>query len=333
MAGEKTDFEEITLAITLLASLSAVLLKVADYFNNNTINISHYFQATVQNIVFILLIDILIIILYLITKGYSISIKYQSKNLISFTKFLFGTSFILSIVFFIALVMILFFFQYFEALTKSPYYIYILIVYFILVLLIISIVASWLTKNAIKDWKFGPEKKSLAYYFTSSIAFILMIFIFVLLSVGAPYLLMGTYEIDVFPQSNTNNDVLTFAIKETGLPYNFNYIILFKLNSMSNLRQYVDNITINRTNESLSNNSFMLGEIYDGIWYLNINTSKLQSGTYLLHAEVTNEPSSRFFGVTQKHADKLFYIASRINSSHITTGAPVGSLDAVNHKE
>jgi hypothetical protein len=311
MAGEirKTDFEEITLAITLLASLSVVLLKIVDYFNNNIINISHYFQVTVQGIVLILLIDILIIFLFLMMKGYLISIKNRNRNLISFTKFLFGASFVLSIVLFIALIMMLFFFQSFGTTSdKNPYYIYILIVCFILVLLIVVIIGSWLTINAIKDWSFEPEKKSKAYYFTISISFILIIFIFMLLSVGSSYLLMGSYSMDVFPQSNADNDILTFTIKETGLPYNFSNITLFKLNSGSKFKQYVDNITINRTNESLSNNSFMLGEIYDGTWYLNINTSNLQSGTYLLHAEVTDKPSSRFLGVTQKRADKLFYI-------------------------
>ncbi len=314
MVGEirKTDFEEITLAITLLASLSVVLLKVVDYFNNNTINISNYFQTTAQIVVYILLIDILIIVLFLMMKGYLISIKNQGKDLISFTKFLFGFSFALSIVSFIVSIMMLFFFQVFGTLTKNPYYMYI---YSIFVIIVVFFVCLRLAENAINDWNFEPEKKSLAFYITMLIGCILTLFIFALLNVGSSYLLMGSYSIDVFPQSNTNNDILTSTIKETGLSYNFNYITLFKLNSGSSLKQYVDNVTINRTNESLSNNSFMLGEIYDGIWYLTINTSSLPSGTYLLHAEVTDVPSSRFFGTTQKRADKLFYIAPR-ESNH-----------------
>jgi hypothetical protein len=311
MAGEirKTDFEEITLAITLLASLSVVLLKVVDYFNNNIINISNHFQATAQIIVFVLLIDILIIILFLMMKGYLITVKNQSKYLISFTKFLFGSSFVLSIVSFIISIMMLFFFQVFGNLTKNPYYIYFLIAYLIFVIIVILFVCVRLAVNAIRDWNFEPD------YFTGIIGIILAMFIFTLLFAGSSYLLIGSYSIDVFPQSNTNNDTLTFTIKETGLSYNLNYITLFKLNSGSSLKQYVDNVTINRTNESLSNNSFMLGEIYDGLWYLNINSSNLPSGTYLLHAEVTDEPTSRFFGITQKRADKLFYIAPR-ESNH-----------------
>lgn len=36
------DFSETTLAITLLAGVSAFLLKLIDYFNNNIITISNY---------------------------------------------------------------------------------------------------------------------------------------------------------------------------------------------------------------------------------------------------------------------------------------------------
>jgi hypothetical protein len=41
------DFKEITFAITLLAGLSAFLLKLIDYFNNHIITVSDYFQIIV----------------------------------------------------------------------------------------------------------------------------------------------------------------------------------------------------------------------------------------------------------------------------------------------
>ncbi len=130
------------------------------------------------------------------------------------------------------------------------------------------------------------------------------------------YILAGSFSIEEFPQSVDNVDNLTFTIKETGLPYNFNYISLYKINSDSNLTQHIDTIIINRNKENRSNGTFMLGENFYGIWYLVINASRLQckfqSGTYLLHAEVTNEVSENStLGLIQKHADKLFYLAPK----------------------
>lgn len=142
------------------------------------------------------------------------------------------------------------------------------------------------------------------------LSFVLLFFVNSFL-VMPTYLLKDSYSIDVFPQSNTNSDFITFAIKETGFPYNNIYLTLNKFNATGNLIRYVDNVTINRTKGAPSNNSFMLGENYEGIWYLNINTSNLQPGNYILHAEVTDDPSKNntIFGTFRKRSDKLFYIA------------------------
>jgi hypothetical protein len=134
------------------------------------------------------------------------------------------------------------------------------------------------------------------------------IVVFLVFLIAPSYLLMGSYSIDVFPRPNANGDILTFTIKETGLSYNHIYIDLYKLNSSGDFLWFIDNVAINNTKEALSNNTFMLGGNYDGIWYLNINTSKLQPGNYLLHAEITNDLSSRFLGVSKKQDSKLFYI-------------------------
>ena len=122
---------------------------------------------------------------------------------------------------------------------------------------------------------------------------------------------MGSFSIEDITQSNTNSDILTFTIKETGFPYNSIYITLNKFNSEGNFMQYVHYVKINRTIEAHSNNSFMLGGNYNGIWYLNVNTSNLQPGNYLLHAELTIDALKSFtiFGSSKKYADKLFYIA------------------------
>lgn len=118
----------------------------------------------------------------------------------------------------------------------------------------------------------------------SLVLFLVLLFFINSFLVMPTYLLKDSYSIDVFPQSNSNSDFITFAIKETGFPYNYIFITLNKFNSTDNPKQYVDNVTLNRNKEAPSNNSFMFGENYEGIWYLNVNTSNLQPGNYMLHA-------------------------------------------------
>jgi hypothetical protein len=124
------------------------------------------------------------------------------------------------------------------------------------------------------------------------------------------YLLMGSFTIEQLQQSDRNNNIMTFTIKETGLTYNQNYIHLDKMNIDTNIFQYMDNITINRSQEALSQNKLMRGTMSEpGIWYLNVNTSNLSSGNYILHAEVTDDISKKsIFGTARKHCDILFHI-------------------------
>lgn len=128
------------------------------------------------------------------------------------------------------------------------------------------------------------------------------------------YLLLGSFQIEGFQQSDRNNDIITFRITETGMSYSANYINLYKMNIDTNIFQFIDHITINKTQEALSQNKLMRGIMSEpGIWYLNVNTSNLSSGNYILHAEVTDDISKKsIFGTVKKNSDKLFYIAPRI---------------------
>ncbi len=116
----------------------------------------------------------------------------------------------------------------------------------------------------------------------------------------------GNYSIEVFPQSEIKDNILTFTIKETGITSGRNFIDLYKLND-NHVFQDIDKITIVYTQETSSQNNLMIGKRHDGTWYLNLNTSNLSHGNYLLHAEVTY---SNLIGlwVFKKQADKLFYI-------------------------
>jgi len=133
---------------------------------------------------------------------------------------------------------------------------------------------------------------------------------------------MGSFSMEEFTQPIEKYDILTFTIKETGLTYSRNYISLYRLNAENNSLSESDNITLPIQHES--KNKSMFGDLHDkGLWYININTSSLQAGNYMLHAEVTNDLSiNSTFGVFKKHADKLFYIASNSGKVNATVINP-----------
>lgn len=54
----------------------------------------------------------------------------------------------------------------------------------------------------------------------------------------------------------------------------------------------------------------MFGDFYEPNYYLNVNSSNLSSGNYMLHAEVTFDPTKNStFGTIVKQGDKLFYFS------------------------
>lgn len=328
-----SDFNEITLAITLLAGVSAFLLKTVDYFNNNVIVLSDYLQLTVYFLVLLLLLEFSMVFLFLILKGYLLSTKSESKEIKNITQKLFKSIFILPILWIVFSIFTLLSHEIFKDPSKINNYNYILYFYWIFTSMIIIWIYIRLAKidlikslknillkiNQIKIkplFKNFDFKKYLFLNFSPLIIFLILLLLLLLLLIllTAPlYLLTGTFSIEEFSQSNTNTGILTFKIKETGIAYSANYINLYKMNtSEGNIFQYIDDITINNTQENLSRNKLMIGKKYEGIWYLNVNTSNLQPGNYLLHAEVTNPLSEKtVFGTIKKHDDKLFYIASR----------------------
>jgi hypothetical protein len=105
-------------------------------------------------------------------------------------------------------------------------------------------------------------------------------------NVGPSILLMGSFSIEEPLQSTNSADILTFIVRETGLTYSKNFIFLDKFNAENNSLTIIDNITL--PIEPESKNKLMFGNLSDkGYWYLNINSSRLNSGNYMLHAEVT----------------------------------------------
>ncbi|VVB89973.1 Uncharacterised protein [uncultured archaeon] len=325
------DIEEITLALTLLGVVTAVVLKINDFFNNNVIILNANLYGFVNGLITFLLVEFLIIFLFFIFKGISIYIEPQKRNddFKKNTRMLFKLSFIYAFVWFIDSIFIFIFifittvyYNYLPPWYNKIAYLYGFSIILISLWLFFDLLGSGITEKIKEIHRNLIEQNYRLPILFIIIGILLIIFqdlysrLLLDIVILPSYLLAGSYSIEEFPQSIDNADNLTFTIKETGIPYNFNYIRLDKINSNSNLTQYVDNIKINRTQETQSNETFMLGENYYGIWYLVINTSRLQckfhSGTYMLHAEVTDEPSENStFGVIQKRADKLFYIAPK----------------------
>lgn len=308
-SGKSRSFEEITLAITILTGLSFILFKIADYFNNNIVRYSLDVQLMIYFLVMGLLIEITIISSFLILKGYEISLGKKENSSIYGTNWLFKfifkgliglSAFSVSLLFLIVIYNIFKLYDIFKNTTISTIgsvISYSIMVYFLYQVSNLS--------GVNRKFFFDYMKKFLEF---KHIGIFTIVFIVYLMA--PTYFLMGSYSIDVFPQSNANGDILTFTVKETGSSFNHTYIDLYKLNSSSDFLWFVDNVTLYNNKEALSNNTFMLGGNYNGVWYLNINTSKLHPGNYLLHAEITDDFFKIFLGGenSKKQADKLFYI-------------------------
>lgn len=331
------DFNEITLAITLLAGLTAFLLKLVDYFNNHIITLSAYFQVIVYFLVGFLLLEFLTIFLFLISKGYLVSTKYKNNMVRNISEGLFRRIFIFGFISIVFSILAILSYYFFKDVSEKNYYYY-LIVWYIAVLgfFWLSIYHFYridlldLLKNIRKKLpeKILPEdynfQDSLFYYGV----IIIISLVVILLFVASSSLLMGSFSVEQFPET-ANPDIITFAIKETGITYSANYINLYKMKSSnSTIFQNIDNITMHDNQEAFSKNKIMFGEKHEGIWFLNVNTSNLQYGTYLLHSEVTNDMTIKsVFGAIKKHDDKLFYIAPRsANYSFYSTQELKGNL-------
>ncbi len=68
--------------------------------------------------------------------------------------------------------------------------------------------------------------------------------------------------------------------------------------------------------ENKSMHKLMFGDFMSPNYYLNVNSSNLSSGNYLLHAGVTYDATKNStLGAIIKHGDKLFYITKDTNYS------------------
>ena len=311
------DFKEITFAITLLAGISALLFNVSDYFNNNVITLSNHFISSVSLLVYMAIIIFIALFIFLLLKWYLVSTKDENKQEKNLAELIFMNipRFSIFWIFILIFSISVNFYITDPILSQYEHNVYIVVLLaFCSILLLINTLLKNISLEKIKNIslesisleRIGKVMRSLSHIF-----FILLVII--LLSPVPTYLLMGSYSIEQFPVSNTDNDILTFTIKETGLPFTSNHVTLYKMNTNhSNIFQNIDHLIITSTQGAQSENKFMTGIKYEGIWYLNLDTYNLSSGTYNLHAEVTYDQSVKYIlGKSKKHDDKLFYIAPK----------------------
>ena len=327
------DFKEITFAITLLAGISALLFNVSNYFNNNVITLSNHFINSVSLLVYIAIIIFIALFIFLLLKWYLISTNYENKREKNLAKRLFKNIPRFSIFWIFILIFSILVDFYITDPILSQYEKYEYIVYIVVLLgfcSILFLINTLLKSISLEKIKNISLKSILLERIKNiqlermrevmkSLSDISFIFLVIIISLPIPtYLLMGSYSIEQFPVSNTDNDIFTFTIKETGIPFNSNHVTLYKINTNhSNIFQNIDHIIINRTQGAPSENKLMTGINYEGIWYLNLDTSNLSSGIYNLHAEVTYDQSVKYIlGKSKKHDEKLFYIPPKSSNFH-----------------
>lgn len=324
------DSEEITLALGLLGGVIAILLYINSYFNNNVIPPYADFQMIAFNLIFILLLEIPLILLFFLFKCILIYTEpdcWKDKIKI-FTQALFKLSFIDFLIWFIAIT-ITFIFGYILIIfnikiSDHPGILYIYNILLLTLLIIVGLVLfdcnifkSILHININSLGDFWERNKKLFLIFIGLIVVVFFgLLVYSIINMLSLYMLMGSYSIEEFLQSNNEN--ITIGIKETGIISNTNFINLYKMDSDYN--QSIDVIKISYNQINSSEKGFMNGTNNEqfGIWYVNINTSKLQPGNYLLHAEVTifKNPT---LGTVKKQADKLFYIPPKNTNCSFST--------------
>lgn len=325
------DFEVLTFALTLLAGISAVLLKLVDYFNNNIIDLSERAWLLVYFLVFFLLIEILIILLFLLLKGL-LSAQEKRINVLEIISEL-------SQIFMFCLPLIVLVFSFLiiiDIWNKWNISIPILLLSISLIILLIYYYLHNLTfdfksfsRNNIKE-SFKKKFKKIIDIFqkeiiswdicliVATIFVIIFVTIFILSLQTTTFLLCGSYLVEIIHPPDPNTDIMSVAIRDTGIPSGRCFIDLSKVNESneSHLFESIDNITLNESGKSLSKHKYIVGEKRNGIYYFFINTSNLSSDDYLLHAEVTFPQIKGFdLFLPKKLDDKLF----RLSPKNMTT--------------
>lgn len=282
MDEEREYLKELTLAITLLAGISAILFKIVDYFSNNVIDLNVFALILVYILVGFLIIEIFMVLLFLSVQGF---LSVQEKKLERLEK-LNGT--LQKAVFSVPTFVLIYSFS-------MIFYFWPIKIWNNLGIAMLCFVGFWFIMMILFFYIFRDLKLLF-------LLIILLIFVAILFPI-ITLLLSGTYSIEIIHSSGSNNDIMSIAIKDTGLPLRC-VIDLCKVNkSNKNLFSSIDNITLYGSEKNSS--EYMTGKKEDGIYYLFINTSNLPSHYYFLQAEGTY---ISYLLKVRKSDNKLFYL-------------------------
>ena len=325
MVGEENgNLKELTLAITLLAGISAVLFKIIDYFNKNIV--SETISPIMRFLVFFLILEVVIVVLFLLLKGYSIwPMKEEGLDTLKTLSGVCGTMMFFTpilILIYISLAVTLSIFTKDRGLSTTE--IQYIVIFSALTTLRLGGVDLGCLKNVFK--KIYSKIKTLKKFIKQFLSllfqhFIILICIFIVVSAfiiflfsTTTFLLCGSYTIEIthFPDDNT--DIMSLTIKDTGIPSERCYINLCRINkSNESIFQATDNIILNG---SANISEYMTGDKRDGIYYLFIDTSDLPSDNYFLHAEVTLF-KHKCLPESKKYDGKLFYFSHKNKTENI----------------
>jgi len=203
----RTRFEELTLVLTLLVGSLTVLFKIVEYFNSNVI-IDEFVVSTIVFLTASLIIEVLLLLLFLLFKGYSLWASEEHKERLDEISseiglYMFGIPIIL-ILYVLCLTIIIFITEYtglsiiwMERITN-----YILIIS-LLILLVIVAYFSKVIRPIIVPAVSG---------------FVIVVAAGIGASLGAFLLLSGTYSIDMVDPPGNSAEIISFTITDTGIP-------------------------------------------------------------------------------------------------------------------
>lgn len=317
MSEEDKDLGIFGIAITLLAGLSAILLKLVTYSNNNTI--SAITSIMIRFLVIFLLLEALIILLFFLTKGYLFSTRGNiSEEIVKISYLLQKAIFLLP---FTTIVYFFLSISYFLVTNnlRIPDWIDTPLIYIFAIASGILYIWLLLREYPLKKWinekiekiqrkdKKSALRGCLDFLNTIILASVISLILFALLFQTSVFLLCGSYSIEInhFPDSNA--EVMSLTIKDTGIPSGKCYIHLYRVNdSNDNLFQPIDRITLQESVQKPSKH--MTGEKEGGVYYLFIDTSSFSPDYYFLHAETSFTSQGFNLFVSKKCDDELFYL-------------------------
>lgn len=310
MSEERNDFEEITLAITLLAGILSFLLFISNYSNTNIISLSHFFQQMIYILIYFAIIIFLLLFVFLMLKGYAITA--HSDNVCKISRGLLKNIFEATIIWTIYLISIILAYIVIINVDQKWYSGYVIVAFICLVVGTFATTTYYFYFEGIEN-VFGIACDTKPIYLICYGIVTLFIFYLITISVGAiysvpSYLLIGTYSIEEYSQPEISDNRI-FVITETGITYKKIYIDLYKLDSPQKTFLTTEYSMIINGTAPESKNRYMNGTKYEGKYYIYLNTSNLTYGNYILYAEVTDDlTKNSTFGTNKKRVEKLFHV-------------------------